>query len=77
MIGGSRVTRDPTPSKALLTVRHFLFQLQLRRPCATLHDLEIALDHFGAEFVGMRTVAAAGEHAVFVHGVVELGMVRQ
>ena len=43
-----------------------LFQLQLRRPRATLHDLEIALDPIGPDFVWVRTFTASSEHSVLV-----------
>jgi hypothetical protein len=42
-----------------------------------LHDLEIALDRGSPEFVGMRSVAAPGEHSVLVECVVELRVVRE
>ena len=58
-------------------LNHLLFQFQLRRPGATLHDLEIALDPIGAELVRMRTVAAPGEHSVLVDRIVELRVVRE
>jgi len=54
-----------------------LFQPQLRRPRAALHDLEIALDPIGTELVWMRSVAATGEHSVVVERIVELGIVRE
>src|SRR5712675_3527471 len=74
--GGSCSVRAPSR----LALRRFgqsLLQLQLRRARATLHDLEIALDPIGAELVWMGTVAASGEHSVFVERIVELRVVRQ
>lgn len=52
--------------------RLFLFQPELRRPRATLHDLEITLDPISPEYVWMRPFTAAGEHSVFVDRIVEL-----
>ena len=44
-------------------LNHLLFEFQLSRPRATLHDLEIALDPIGSEFVGMRAIATPREHS--------------
>src|SRR5689334_8593603 len=66
---------------APISLRHplgsFLLQSQLRCPCAPLHDLEITLNRIGADFVWVRTFAAAREHSVLVECIVELRMVRE
>ena len=69
--------RYDCPPLPLGCFNQLLFQPQLRRPRATLHDLEIALDPIGPEFVWMRTVTAAGEHSVLVERIVELRVVRE
>src|SRR5258708_18976090 len=76
LAGGSRSV-ERLSRLALCRFDQSLLQLQLRRARATLHDLEIALDPIGAELVWMGTVAASGEHSVFVERIVELRVVRQ
>ena len=53
----------------------YLFELELRRARAIFRHDEITLHPVRADLVGMRAVAAAGEHAVFLYRFVELGMV--